>query len=184
MADGVGGEGKVLAVEPNPRLAGLLRRNVVVNGFSRTAALLEKAIAEANAGKVSFVVPEGHRSMNGTLCIEAAEGDRVYEVETVTLDDAIAEWPRVDLIKIDAEGAEYRIWPGMRRTLERNRDVTVVMEVNSVKYRDPHAFVRAITDAGFRLRYIDDDAEIRAISAAELIADLSGRDRMLFLRRD
>jgi FkbM family methyltransferase len=80
MADAVGAGGMVLAAEPNPHLAELLKRNVSVNGFVRSTTFLAKAISERNAGSVSFVVPEGNRSMNGTLCMAAGAGDRVYDV--------------------------------------------------------------------------------------------------------
>ena len=183
MAEAVGAGGMVLAAEPNPHLAELLRRNVSVNGFLRSTTFLAKAISERNAGSVSFVVPEGNRSMNGTLCMAAGAGDRVYDVETVTLDDAIADWPRVDFIKVDAEGAEEAIWRGMQRTLQRSPDVTIVMEVNALKYGDPARFFRGISEAGFPLRYIDYDSEIKEVSEGELVSNPSGLYSMLFLRK-
>lgn len=184
MADAVGPEGVVLAAEPNPRLAELVKRNIDVNGFPRSTTLLTKAISETSASNVRFVIPEGNRSMNGTLCAAAGEGDMVFEVETITLDDVIADWPRVDFIKIDAEGAEEAIWRGMQRTLEQNREVIIVMEVNSVKYSDPRRFIRQILEAGFTLRYIDFDSELKEVAEDELVSNPSGVDWMLFLRRD
>ena len=34
------------------------------------------------------------------------------------------------LIKIDGEGFEEQIWHGMAKTLKRNHDVTLIMEIN------------------------------------------------------
>jgi hypothetical protein len=133
---------------------------------------------------VRFVIPEGTRSMNGTLCAEAGAGDTVFEVETVTLDEVVADWPHVDFIKIDAEGAEEAIWPGMLRTLARSPDVTIIMEVNAVKYGDPARFIRGIVEQGFVLRYIDYDSEIKETTQEELVSNPSGLDWMLYLRRD
>ncbi|HEY6187700.1 MAG TPA: FkbM family methyltransferase [Pyrinomonadaceae bacterium] len=183
MADAAGPEGSVLAVEPNPRLADLLKRNIDVNGFPRSTTLLSKAISDESASRVRFVIPEGNRSMNGTLCGAGGAGDKVFEVETITLDEATSAWPRVDFIKIDAEGAEEGIWRGMHRTLERNPDITIIMEVNSVKYREPRAFIRSILDAGFTLRYIDYDSNIKNVTEEQLVSNPSGLDWMLFLRR-
>jgi hypothetical protein len=121
--------------------------------------------------------------MNGTLCGAGGAGDKVFEVETITLDEATSAWPRVDFIKIDAEGAEEGIWRGMHRTLERNPDITIIMEVNSVKYREPRAFIRSILDAGFTLRYIDYDSNIKNVTEEQLVSNPSGLDWMLFLRR-
>ena len=36
---------------------------------------------------------------------------------SVTVDVLTADWPRVDLIKIDVEGAEESVWEGMERTI-------------------------------------------------------------------
>jgi FkbM family methyltransferase len=184
MADAVGPDGAVLAVEPNPRLADLLKRNIDVNGFPRSTALLSKAISDQSASRVTFVIPEGNRSMNGTLCGVGGDGDKVFEVDTMTLDEAVKAWPRVDFIKIDAEGAEEGIWRGMQRTLEQNPDITIIMEVNSLKYREPRAFIRSILDAGFSLRFIDYDSHIKNVTEDQLVSNPSGLDWMLFLRRD
>ncbi|HEX8143164.1 MAG TPA: FkbM family methyltransferase [Pyrinomonadaceae bacterium] len=184
MADAVGADGAVLAVEPNPRLAELLKRNIDVNGFPRSTRLLSKAISDESASRVTFVIPEGNRSMNGTLCGAGAPGDKVFEVETTTLDEAVKDWPRVDFIKIDAEGAEEGIWRGMQRTLEQNPAITIIMEVNALKYRDPRAFIRQILDAEFSLRYIDYESNVKEVSEEQLVSNPSGFDWMLFLRRD
>jgi hypothetical protein len=58
------------------------------------------------------------------------------------------------------------------------------MEVNSLKYRDPRAFIRSILDDGFTLRYIDYDSHIKAVTEDQLVSNPSGLDWMLFLRRD
>jgi hypothetical protein len=42
-------------------------------------------------------------------------------VEAVTLDDILATAARIDAIKIDVEGAEARVWQGMRSIVQRHR---------------------------------------------------------------
>src|SRR5262249_15341184 len=83
---------------------------------------------------------------------------------TVTLDGITADWPRVDLVKIDAEGAEESIWHGMRTTLERNQGITVIMEMVCSRYANPQAFLREIQEAGFLLRHINYDATIKNVT--------------------
>mgnify|MGYP007039507350 CR=1 FL=1 len=58
----------------------------------------------------------------------------------------------------------------MRRTLEQNPDITIIMEVNSLKYRDPRAFIRSILDDGFTLRYIDYDSNIKDVTEEQLVS--------------
>lgn len=183
MADAVEHDGRVLAVEPNPRLAALLTLNIEVNGFQSHASVLQKAVTGTDAQKNNLVIPL-RRMGDATLCQPATAADEVVEVETVTLDSALAAWPSVDLIKIDAEGSEDAIWAGMQQTLERNRDITIIMELTCPRYADPRAFLQAIQRAGFRLRYIDYDASIKSATQEQLLTDRSKEYWMLFLHRD
>jgi FkbM family methyltransferase len=183
MADAVEAEGKVLAIEPHPWLAELLKRNIDVNGFTRNTTILQKAITQADVGKLSLVIPDSYRSLNGSLCRQPTAADKVFEVETISLDEATKDWPRVDFIKIDAEGAEEMIWEGMSGTIAANPDIIIVMEVNALRYGDPHKLVRAIQQAGFPLRYIDYDACIKETSEDELVNNPTGLDWMIYLRR-
>jgi len=40
-------------------------------------------------------------------------------VPMTTLDRLCADWSRLDLVKIDAEGAESLVWDGMQQMLKR-----------------------------------------------------------------
>ena len=51
------------------------------------------------------------------------------------LDRLCADWPRLDLVKIDAEGAEALVWEGMQGTLHRFPHAAVVLELHL--QRDP-----------------------------------------------
>jgi FkbM family methyltransferase len=183
MADAVGPEGSVLAIEPHPWLAELLKRNIDVNGFPHTTTILQLAIVQAAVGKLSLVIPDSYRSLNGSVCRAATAADKVFEVDTISLDEAVKDWPRVDFIKIDAEGAEEIIWEGMQQTIAANPDLIILMEVNALRYRDPHKLVRQIQEAGFPLRFVDYDARIHEISEHEIVTNPTGADSMLFLQR-
>jgi FkbM family methyltransferase len=183
MADAVEAAGRVLAVEPNPRLAELLRLTLEVNGYQRHTAVLQKAASGTDAKRVSLVIPR-HRGANSTLCRKATASDDAVAVETVTLDRVTQDWPRVDLIKIDAEGAEESIWRGMRQTLARNQAITILMEIDCQRYANPQAFLRNIQGVGFRLRYIDHDGTIKDVTEKQLLTGQNGKDWwMLFLRQ-
>jgi FkbM family methyltransferase len=183
MADAVESTGHVLAIEPNPHLAEMLQLTVEVNGFQGHTKVLQKAVSDTVSRQTDLVVPR-HRGLDATLCREATAADDVIEVETVTLDQLTADWPRVDLVKIDAEGAEESIWSGMRQTLERHQDITVIMEMQCARYANPQAFVREILRQGFPLRHIDYDATIKNLTAEQILTDRQAEDWMLFLHRE
>jgi len=182
MADAVGPAGRVLAIEPNPRLMELLQFTLEVNGFLGYTATLQKALTHSESQRVNLVIPR-NRGGNSTLFREALASDGTVEVETDTLDNVTKEWGHVDLVKIDAEGAEVMIWQGMRQTLERNPNIHIIMEINCARYTDPQSFVRDIQEAGFELRYIDYDCAIKNITQRQILTDRFGEDWMLYLNR-
>ena len=182
MADAVEASGFVLAIEPNPQLAHRIALSLEVNGFQNRVAVLQRAVSDQNSRKVRLVVPR-NRSMDATLCRKATSSDDVIDVETVTLDCVTKDWPRVDLIKIDAEGAEPAIWDGMRGVIQRNARLTIIMETRCSRYQDAGAFVRKISNAGFPLRHIAYDGSIHELRAEQMLNERRTEDWMLFLRR-
>ncbi len=173
--------GRVLSVEPNPKLAMLLRKTLEVNGMQSFAKVSESAIA-AQSGTMKLVIPKS-RGMNATLYRRASAGDEVVEVEVNTLDNVIQGWPRVDFVKVDAEGAEEEIWKGMQVVVQNNPDIVVMMEINCARYKHPKAFLESILAAGFTLKYVDFDARIKDLTMERCLAENFGHDWMLFLKR-
>ncbi len=54
-------------------------------------------------------------------------------VSTITIDAVTAGWRRLDLIKMDVEGAEVHAYHGARQTIARFPNVVIVMEVNTAR---------------------------------------------------
>jgi FkbM family methyltransferase len=193
IARSVGPTGAVIAYEPNPRTAALLRANLEVNGVLAWCDVRETAVA-AQAGEVTFHVFDHHPASSSLVAfdqtLEATIGDRAraITVNCVALDD---DPPAVDVIKMDAEGAEPQILDGMMRTLERNKQVTVLCEFNPTfirrSGRDPQAFLTAWTAAGFILRRLTADGSVEDVSPDTLLrtehASVWGADDELVLRR-
>jgi FkbM family methyltransferase len=181
LADGVGPEGRVAPIEPTPRLAELMRETLDVNGFPYVE-VLQRAASDTDGNTLQLVIP-AHRSLNAHLAEAAGPTDEAVAVESITIDSVTRDWPRVDLIKIDVEGAEESVWRGMERTLAGNPSLIVVLELNVARYADPRAFLETITSAGFGLRFIDVDAEIKDVTVERLMSEQVGDDWMLFLAR-
>jgi FkbM family methyltransferase len=173
--------GRLLCCEPNPRPVALLHKTLEVNGLGRHAEVIPMAVSD-RAGQTATLCVPGGRALNGTICRTPGPGDEAVLVTTTSIDELTAGWPRVDLIKIDAEGSEERIWRGMRQTLGRCPGVGIVMEVNPGRYPDPAGFFLQIEAAGFPLQAVGFDSRVRPVSAAEILAN-GAEDAMLFLRR-
>ena len=135
MGRAVGVTGRVVAYEPNPEVAELLRDNVYLNANRRTLTAdvrIRRVAAGAGPGTASLIVRPKHRGM-GTLGHTdggPAPGDpTVHEVEVVTLDDELSHLVEVRLVKIDVEGHELDVLRGMRNLLEQRRIRYVDLEL-------------------------------------------------------
>jgi FkbM family methyltransferase len=118
----LGPSGTVWAFEPSLREAGRLRRNLDLNNLS--ARVFPLALADRAGHAEMSVAGYGHEGLNtmGKFVHEIEE--RGKEIIQVTrLDDAVSENPlsRLDVIKIDVEGAELKLLQGAAATLRRYR---------------------------------------------------------------
>jgi FkbM family methyltransferase len=154
----VGTSGKVLSFEPAPRVRTVLRGNVQVNGFleSNIVELRSEALSDRR-GTADFTVYPGD-SGHSTLFGGPADGERI-QVATETLDNALALLARVDVVKIDAEGAEPFILDGMRGTLRRCPQMELFMEFSPSLLRragvDPADFLQKLRQMNLEILLVD-----------------------------
>jgi FkbM family methyltransferase len=110
----VGPSGRVIALEPNAEVRARLELNVQLNALTNIT-IVPAACSDAN-GQAELHVPDGEWG-RGTLD-QNGEGD-VFRVPTRMLDDLMTELalPRLDVVKLDVEGHETRVFRGGERTM-------------------------------------------------------------------
>ncbi|HEY7326384.1 MAG TPA: FkbM family methyltransferase [Gemmataceae bacterium] len=115
--------GAVVAFEPHPVNHRLLMHNLEQNHLHHVVAE-NFGLADSPATLTGTGRPDGG---NWSL---ASQGDYRFEVRLVRLDDYLRDQPlpRLDLMKLDVEGAELRVLRGARRTIKRFRP-SIVFEV-------------------------------------------------------
>jgi FkbM family methyltransferase len=167
------GEGRVVACEPNSVLAEkYLPQNLARNGFYHGVEICPKVIGNLDDRTVDFVLHEGDFATSSLERWAYAHRREAVRVPAITLDRHCADWPRLDLVKIDAEGAEALIWEGMQKTLRRFPHAAVVLELHL--QRDPPqvtSFLRQLERDGFGLRYINYEGEVVATDSATVLAN-------------
>jgi FkbM family methyltransferase len=177
LANLAGPQGRVAAVEPNSRLAELLRLTVRVNGLGQQVTVCEAVAWSRDDCQVDFAIPAGH-SYNAS--VYRTDGT-VFRKGTVTVDRLTEGWPRVDFLKVDVEGAEIDVWEGMQQTLRRHPRMTVLLEYNAGRYGERAGpFLRSLADAFPRLCFVDFDGQVRPVAPEQLAA---AGDWMLWLQR-
>jgi FkbM family methyltransferase len=180
MADAAGPNGRVLAIEPNPRLAGLLVRTMTANGFATRTSVVAGAVAPPGVERALLAIPT--RCWADATIRQSSPGDDVVEVPTVTVDTATESWGRVDVIKIDTEGSEEAAWLGMDRTIQRNPHICIVMEFKRDAYGRPADLLDRIRSYGFPLRHLDESGALQPLNDQTLASN--GRSEWtLFLQR-
>jgi FkbM family methyltransferase len=128
-------EGRVLAVEADPtfarRLAEHAKRNNVAN-----IEVFEVACWDEDCILDLFVAGTANPGKNSLSSTNAFSSERV-RVSARPLDSILeeADVERVDLIKVDVEGAEARVLMGMERTIDRFRPQVIVEAEDSLLAR-------------------------------------------------
>ena len=146
-ASRVGLDGRVIAFEPGPANCELMRRSIAENGYQNVITLWPAAVSDKDE-EVLYTTP-GINS-NGRIVnpAEAAGTPNAMPVLAVALDGALAELDRVDVIKMDIEGAEARAWRGMQEVIRRHRP-QLLFEFSPVLLRrtsglDPAEFLAGV----------------------------------------
>jgi hypothetical protein len=103
-------------------------------------------------------------------------------VPTIRLDE-LPHADAIDLVKIDVEGAEERVWSGMQRIVEGNRPLTIVLEFAACRYVDARAFVERIGAHGFALERIDPEKGVVPVTPDDIMSYSPVVDQMLVLSR-
>jgi FkbM family methyltransferase len=182
MADLAGPQGRVLAVEPNPGMARLLQANLDVNGFGPRSQVLAAALGDGSAASGCLAIPHGEPKnaalVPGAAAAQHAGQAAVVEVPVLAFDSLVGSWPRTDLVKIDAEGAEDAILRGMAAMLRRDRPL-LVLEFNAARPYDGHALLAALLEIYGAVHRLDSARGVLPSSIAAVMAATDREDQLL-----
>jgi FkbM family methyltransferase len=118
----VGPSGAVISFEPCAATRSVFFKTLELNGFSGIPEIREEAVSNVT-GQSSFFSSTIPGDAANSL-IGNAQHQTKSEVRTVRLDDIHV--PRVDAIKIDAEGAELQILDGSRALIRKHRPAVLL----------------------------------------------------------
>jgi len=134
---------QTFAFEPNPDLCKMIERSTKINRVGSRVEIFQQALSDKK-GTAFLNVPERH---SGGAYLSEDRGEYVvsHEVPMDTLDNSALRLSTSNvLIKIDAEGAEPKIWAGMQDWYQRH-NCTVVLEWESSRF-DCEAFGKSLFD--------------------------------------
>jgi FkbM family methyltransferase len=115
----VGAKGQVIAFEPVLGVRDQLCESVAVNGFSNIT------VFPYACGRERQLLPifkrKGNAGASSLLSSFSAHATETEAVSVIEADDVLAELPRVDFVKIDAEGYEMEVLMGLEKTISKFR---------------------------------------------------------------
>jgi FkbM family methyltransferase len=166
----VGNYGRVIAFEPSPRERRRLARHLRVNRC-RNVEVRPLALGD-QAGEADLYLVEGmHDWCNSLRAPNIEDRTSKVRVEVRRLDDVLEDinWPRVDFIKLDVEGAELSFLHGARRMLCGDMRPAILGEVQDVRTAPwgyaAREIVRFLADAGYAWFALADDGSLESISS-------------------
>ncbi len=119
----------VYAFEPHPQLYTELCYNVWLNKITGLFWPRNKAVW-SKSGEI-LDLPQYDLSM-----IRMRDNQPVLKVQTIALDDVLADFTQLDWIKIDVEGAEIEVLNGARQLIEKFNP-KIIVEWHADRNRDP-----------------------------------------------
>ena len=127
MSEKLGPDGKLYGFEANPDVFRLLRWSLDLNGFLGRAKIYNHAVTEVE-GEVQFqfnpIAVGGGNVVENNL----GEGNQVIRVPGIPLDQTLADLPKVDLLRMDAEGFEPAILRGAQKLIVRSPEIVIICE--------------------------------------------------------
>lgn len=172
----VGASGSVYAFEPEPANYALLVRNIEANGF-RNVMASQEAISNRSGSMKLYIDSRnfGNRSFSRENILH--DGGSV-DVKTASLDGLLASRTivnEIDVIKIDAQGAEGFIVDGAKQIL-RDQKPKIFMEFEPEMLRnngtEPLGLLEELKHYGYSVKLIDiEREELRAADAVQLIEE-------------
>jgi FkbM family methyltransferase len=192
-ARAVGPSGKVLAIEPVPQTFELLKQALAINGLAQRVEVRCLA-AGARRERCKFFVRSvlGHSSFIRSDTLSDANTVEI-EVDVSPLDDLVPKGERVDLVKIDVEGAELAVLEGMTRVIAENPDIAIIAEFGPSHLKanqiSPESWFSAFRDRGFDAFAINElssdcpPVDLRKLADIESINILFGRRNSSVLAR-
>ncbi|MDH5720415.1 MAG: FkbM family methyltransferase [Spirochaetia bacterium] len=154
-----GPEGKVYSFEPEAKSCEYLKENIEINKL-KNVICVNKALSE-KTGFAQFASSESKSigTVGGFLSYDENE-ENTNKIETVSFDDYFKKlnWPPVDFIKMDIDGAEKYALLGMKQLSKKNSKLKMVMEVdhNAIKNSksNPKELCDILMGLGFRKGFV------------------------------
>lgn len=148
FARAAGPSGRVIAIEMMPETAHSLRRTIALNQL-RNVELVEMALSDQAGQTLTIGMPDDSHFGQASIIRHQRDAGQSVSVGTTTLDAVTAGLQRVNVLKMDLEGAELIALGGASRTL------TITDAILYEQSQDDARIDMIFKEKGFRIRRVD-----------------------------
>tara|TARA_B110001454_G_scaffold15210_2_gene13676 strand:- start:52414 stop:53298 length:885 start_codon:yes stop_codon:yes gene_type:complete len=156
-------DGKVFAFEPEPSNFSILEKNIIANKYKNIIAV-QKAVSDSNS-QINLWI--GQESSGANRIYKPKQTNtqnfKISKVNSIKLDDYFMNseyFDKINFIKMDLEGAEYKALLGMKLLLQKNKKITILTEFSKKSLEDSgHTsleFIDFFYDNDFQVNLLDE----------------------------
>ena len=157
----VGSNGRVLSLEPDPRLFSILQENVTRGGLDQVTVLQLAAANEPGTLTLAGYTEDGGNFGISRIAAGANRQGRVFQVSSDSLDHILDQQglSHVDLMKMDIEGAEAFAIAGLEESMTKGKVKRLLLELHPNEVAEYGSTISAVIEklqsAGYRAWTID-----------------------------
>jgi len=157
----VGPSGRVLSLEPDPRLFSILQENIRRSGLDQVTLMQLAAASQSGTLPLAGYSEDGGNFGISRIAANSGEHEKLFQVSSQSLDNILEQQglSSVDLMKMDIEGAEAFAIAGLEKSLIRRKVKRLLLELHPVQLAEHGSTVSAVTEklqsAGYRAWTID-----------------------------
>ena len=126
--------GHVIAFEPGVESLELMKKSLELNPY-KNIEIINKAVAEKTKKGKLFLSPDAN--VDNKINDDGVEKRQYEDIEITSIDDFISMKNVVpDFVKIDVQGAEFLVFNGMEKLLQKKNPLKIVAEFSPRKHKE------------------------------------------------
>lgn len=152
----VGSKGRVFSFEPTPISFNVLKETIRINKLENVISPVNSPVTD-KSGKVNFYISNTAVDVANSL-VAWEKGKELHGItlNATSVDDFVRKQKiaKVDFMKIDAEGVEYKVLNGAKETLKTHRPLVILalhptaIITNGDSLKEIYTFVK---DIGYKI---------------------------------
>lgn len=167
MSELVGAQGRVVALEYNPWLFELLRRNLSLNDGHETVVAHRLIVADKAAAAKELPASLIGPSSGNTQAVQFQRaGATSCIAPAMTLDGL--ESGSADLVRVSAMALEQGALQGMKGVMDRSPSLKLILEFAADRCPNPQETLNGLAGR-YPLRFIDDDGRAKPITVEAIL---------------